>query len=105
MLNEYTNVKAAKNLSDKVLIGAKGTIVLIYNSPRPAYEVEFFNNEGDTVEVLTVLPSDVQKIDDSGANFLQVKTLLEADNSSLFKGKAIDVLPMKKKLEQEEIEF
>jgi hypothetical protein len=64
MLAEYTNVKAVKNLSDDVLIGTKGTIVLIYDTPRFAYEVEFFNNEGDTIEVLTVSASDFQKIDE-----------------------------------------
>jgi hypothetical protein len=41
----------------------------------------------------------------SGANFLQVKKLLESDDSFLFKGKATDVLPIKKELEQEEIAF
>jgi hypothetical protein len=30
---------------------------------------------------------------------------LESDNSLLFKGKAIDVLPIKKELEQKGIEF
>jgi hypothetical protein len=63
MLDEYASVKAVRNLSKNVLIGAKGTIVLIYNNPKHAYEVEFFNDEGDTVEILTVLPSDVEEDD------------------------------------------
>jgi hypothetical protein len=63
MLEEYVRVKATKNLSDCVPIGRIGVVVLIYDNPSLAYEVEFFDDEGDTIEVLTVLPSDVQKID------------------------------------------
>jgi ribosomal protein L37AE/L43A len=41
----------------------------------------------------------------SGENFLQIKKRLASDNALLFKGKAADVLPIKKQLEQAEIEF
>lgn len=41
----------------------------------------------------------------SGSNVIQIKKMLESDNSLLFKGKATDVLKIKKQLEQEEIEF
>jgi hypothetical protein len=41
----------------------------------------------------------------SGENFLQIKKRLASNNALLFKGKATDVLPIKKQLEQDEIEF
>ena len=62
MLNEYTKVQATRNLSSNVLMGYQGTIVFVYNDPRLAYEVEFFDDEGYTLDVLTVLPSDIRPI-------------------------------------------
>ncbi|MBK6999415.1 MAG: DUF4926 domain-containing protein [Rhodoferax sp.] len=39
--------------------GAKGAIVDIYTSPYPAYEVEFFDNEDNTVGFLSMRPEEL----------------------------------------------
>lgn len=52
-------VRANKDLSKSVLKGCIGTIVMIYNKPRLAYEVEFFDNDDDTLELLTVEKEDI----------------------------------------------
>lgn len=41
----------------------------------------------------------------SGLNFIETKRMLALDDSLLFKGNAVDILPIKTKLEQEDIEF
>lgn len=33
---------------------------MIYQEPTLGYEVEFINNEGDTLDVLTVYPDDIE---------------------------------------------
>ena len=32
---------------------------MVYDNPRLAYEVEFINDEGDTVDLITVEPEDL----------------------------------------------
>lgn len=56
MLNEYAMVVATKDLSKGVKRGCVGTIVMIYDNPSLAYEVEFFDDNGNTIELLTVEP-------------------------------------------------
>ncbi|GLR08691.1 DUF4926 domain-containing protein [Mixta theicola] len=58
MLKEYDVVKAKKELTKKVLKNCTGAIVLIYQEPTLGYEVDFVDNQGDTLEVLTVYPED-----------------------------------------------
>ncbi len=60
MLNEYAVVVATKDLSTDVKRGCVGTIVMIYDNPSLAYEVEFFKTNGDTIELLTVKPDDIK---------------------------------------------
>lgn len=60
MLNEYAVVAATKDLSKSVKRGCVGTIVMIYDNPSLAYEVEFFDDIGDTIELLTVEPDDIK---------------------------------------------
>lgn len=59
MLKEYAVVTATKDLSKVVKRGCVGTIVMIYDDPSLAYEVEFFDKDGDTIELLTVEPNDI----------------------------------------------
>ena len=58
-MNELDIVKAKRNLSKSVSKGCMGTIVMVYDNPRLAYEVEFINDEGDTVDLITVEPEDL----------------------------------------------
>jgi len=61
MLVDYDIVRAKKDLSQKVLIGTKGAVVMVYVDPRLAYEVEFIDTSGETLDVLTVYADDVEK--------------------------------------------
>ena len=45
MIKEYDVVKAKKDLSDTVLEGCIGAVVMIYQEPTLAYEVEFVDSE------------------------------------------------------------
>ena len=58
-MNEFDVVKAKRDLSSKVFKNCIGTIVMIYEKPRLGYEVEFINEMGETIELLTVKPQDV----------------------------------------------
>lgn len=60
MIKEYNVVKATKNLSVNVSKGCKGAVVMLYEEPTLGYEVEFINDSGDTLEVLTVYPDDIE---------------------------------------------
>lgn len=60
MLNEYAVVEATKDLSKGVKRGCAGTIVMVYDNPSLAYEVEFFDDNADTIELLTVEPNDIK---------------------------------------------
>ncbi|WCG84975.1 DUF4926 domain-containing protein [Pectobacterium sp. A5351] len=60
MIKEYDVVLAKKGLSDTVLKGCKGAVVMIYKEPVLGYEVEFVDNEGNTLDVLTVYPDDIE---------------------------------------------
>lgn len=63
MLKEYDVIKAVRNLDDKVLKDCKGTILIVYHSDPPAYEIEFVNDEFETLEVLTVGVEDIIQIE------------------------------------------
>jgi len=60
MIKEYDVVKAKKDLSGNVPKGSRGAVVMIYQEPTLGYEVEFVDNEGDTLDVLTVYPDDIE---------------------------------------------
>lgn len=62
MLSELDTVVAKRQLSDKIKTNTKGTIVLVYDNPRVAYEVEFVDKNGETLELLTVEGKDISKI-------------------------------------------
>ena len=59
-MNENDVVKATRNLSINVMKGFIGTIVMVYQKPSLAYEVEFYDNQGDSIELLTVQPTDIE---------------------------------------------
>ncbi len=57
MFNEYDVVKLIKPIPSKSLaVGAEGTILIVYNDPNlpHAYEVEFLDEKGDTLAVVTL---------------------------------------------------
>ncbi|GKX58674.1 DUF4926 domain-containing protein [Leminorella grimontii] len=60
-LQEYDVVKAKKDLSEAVQKGCIGAVVMVYQNPTLGYEVEFINDFGDTLDVITVDPDDIEK--------------------------------------------
>lgn len=59
-MDELDIVTAKRTLSKLVLSGCVGTIVMVYDKPNLAYEVEFFDESGETLELLTVEKDDVK---------------------------------------------
>lgn len=57
--SELEVVKSTRNLSEKVSCDCIGTIVMVHTSPRVAYEVEFVDAQGNTLEILTVEEKDI----------------------------------------------
>jgi hypothetical protein len=62
MINEYDMVNAARDLNEKVLSGCIGTVVMVYENPSLAYEVEFFGSNDETIAILTVKPDEIIKV-------------------------------------------
>ena len=60
MINEYDIVRAKSALSKLVLAGTKGAVVMVYEEPTLAYEVEFVDEQGNTLDILTVYPKDIE---------------------------------------------
>ena len=60
MFKEYDVIKARRNLTETVTQGCRGTILMIFESPSIAYEVEFVNEKGQTLELLTVKQTDIE---------------------------------------------
>jgi hypothetical protein len=42
--------------------GSLGTVVMVYESPGRAYEVEFADSEGITIALLTMLDQDLERV-------------------------------------------
>ena len=62
MVKEYDIIKAKQKLSETVLEGTEGVVVMVYNEPTRAYEVEFFDEQRNTIDVLTVYPIDIEQL-------------------------------------------
>jgi len=61
MFKEYDVVKLRADRSDDQLkAGAIGAVVMVYHSDPAAYEVEFCNQSGVTLALLTLLDSDLE---------------------------------------------
>ena len=61
MLREYEVVKLKHDLpAEGLTAGATGTVLLVYDSTPPAYEVEFTDDEGKTLALLTLNECDLE---------------------------------------------
>ncbi|ROP60172.1 uncharacterized protein DUF4926 [Enterobacter sp. BIGb0383] len=60
MIKEYDVVKSTKMLSGSIAAGCKGAVVMVYTEPTLGYEVEFIDANGETLDVLTVYPDDIE---------------------------------------------
>ena len=65
---DYDIVKAARDIREDVPKGTEGTIVMIYYSDNyrgnehEGYEVEFFDENDDTIDCVTVNAEDIELI-------------------------------------------
>ena len=60
MLKELDVVRAARDISDVIGKDCIGVILLVYSKPTIAYEVEFFDDEHNTIGILPVQPNDIE---------------------------------------------
>ena len=63
MLKDHDMVKINCDLSNKVLKGAIGTIVMVFEQPDLTYEVEFIDNEGYTIDILSVKHCQIEAVE------------------------------------------
>jgi len=62
MIKENDVIIAKRDLSEDVSKGCKGAVVMVYQDPTLAYEIEFVNDTGDTLDVITVYPGDIERV-------------------------------------------
>ncbi|MDF7663059.1 DUF4926 domain-containing protein [Erwiniaceae bacterium L1_54_6] len=62
MIKENDIVEAKRDLSDLISKNRKGAVLMIYQTPTLAYEVEFIDDAGETLEIITVFPDDIQAV-------------------------------------------
>lgn len=63
MFEEYEVVRLKKNLEKFGLRpGALGTILIVHAANPPAYEVEFCDEEGQTIALLTLTENEIMKM-------------------------------------------
>lgn len=61
MLEENSLVEARRDLSVNVRRGAIGTVVMVlHHGKETAYEVEFFDDRNESIDLLTVSETDVE---------------------------------------------
>ena len=61
-LELYDVVEATSNLDDIVRSGTRGAIVMVYPCIPAEYEVEFMDEQGNTLAICTVKGSQLHKI-------------------------------------------
>ena len=57
---EYDVVRVLKDCSTKVKKDDEGVVVLVFSDPNEAYEVEFADCEGRTIEEIALCPEDIE---------------------------------------------
>jgi hypothetical protein len=63
MLSEYDSVVLVQPLNnEQVPLHSKGVILMVYTDPWLAYEVEFFDDSGESIGNFTVEDGDVKKL-------------------------------------------
>ena len=60
-MKEYDVIRALVDLTESVKKGTLGTILLVYPDFPTSYEVEFVDNNGETLEILTVEANKIKK--------------------------------------------
>ncbi|MCX4379699.1 MAG: DUF4926 domain-containing protein [Lachnospiraceae bacterium] len=60
---EYDIVKIKKNCEDGIKKGEIGAIIMVFEEPREAYEVEILDEEGNPKAECTLLPDDLEFVE------------------------------------------
>lgn len=63
MLKEYDVVRAKNDLNPLITRGTKGAVMLILHENPNKYEVEFVDENGETLELLTVGDDDLELVE------------------------------------------
>ncbi|MGX7150187.1 DUF4926 domain-containing protein [Enterococcus ureasiticus] len=61
MFEEYDVVYSTIDIDNKVVVGTKGVIMMILDLENEVYEVEFVDNENETIEVIEVKGTKIRK--------------------------------------------
>ena len=61
MFDEYEVIRARRQLSEKVPLGAQGTVLFVHKYPHPGYLVEFTDGDAEHLDVLAVVDNDIAK--------------------------------------------
>ncbi|MDY7548914.1 DUF4926 domain-containing protein [Glaciimonas sp. Gout2] len=59
---EYDVVRSIRSLAPDVPSGTSGAVLMVFASMHPQYEVEFVDNVGDSLAVLTVKEDDLELV-------------------------------------------
>lgn len=59
---EYDTVKIIKDCEEGVKKGDLGAILMVFEEPREAYEVEILDEEGNPKAQCTLLPDDLELV-------------------------------------------
>ena len=59
---EYDTVKVLKNCDGGVIKGEYGVIIMAFEVPNEAYEVEFLNSNGYPKAQCTLLPNEIELV-------------------------------------------
>lgn len=60
---EYDIVKIKKNCEDSIKKGEIGAIIMVFQEPREAYEVEILDEEGNPKAECTLLSDDLEFVE------------------------------------------
>lgn len=60
--NEYDTVKVLIDINSNIKKGDIGAIVMVYDEPTEAYEVEFINEDGTQKAQLVLQANEVEKV-------------------------------------------
>lgn len=63
MIREYDIVITTKDINGKVVKGMRGTVLMVYDVKPAQYEIEFLDEDGYTIDVLTLSENNIIKMD------------------------------------------
>lgn len=62
MFSEYDAVVALTLLSNRVQEGTRGTVLIVLDEDEHVYEVEFVDEQGDRIELLTIRGDAIRRL-------------------------------------------